>query len=97
MKCGHAYSASKFVADSTRLETNAMAAQASSSSIPSLTDEDLEKLLNREASAFNRELEVERILKAFKLKYIHSPFSDLRILSAEINAWFQSLRHSRYQ
>lgn len=68
-----------------------MTAQASSSSIPNLTDEDLEKLLNREASAFNRELEVERILKAFKLKYIHSPFSYLRTLSAKTNAWLQSL------
>jgi len=32
-----------------------------------LTDTDLEKLLSREASAFQRELEVERILKSFKL------------------------------
>ncbi|KAF8071837.1 hypothetical protein FPV67DRAFT_1412529 [Lyophyllum atratum] len=32
----------------------------------SLTDAELEKLLSREASAFNREVEVERILKAFK-------------------------------
>jgi hypothetical protein len=39
---------------------------ASSSKI----DEDIEKLLNREASAFQREVEVERILKAFKLKYV---------------------------
>jgi DnaJ family protein C protein 8 len=29
---------------------------------------DIEKLLNREASAFQREVEVERILKSFKLK-----------------------------
>lgn len=34
----------------------------------SISDSDLEKLLSREASAFQRELEVERILKAFKLK-----------------------------
>ncbi|KAG5651362.1 hypothetical protein H0H81_008931 [Sphagnurus paluster] len=43
---------------------------ASSSSkpvTPVLTDAEVEKLLNREASAFNREVEVERILKAFKL------------------------------
>ncbi|EJD06455.1 DnaJ-domain-containing protein [Fomitiporia mediterranea MF3/22] len=33
----------------------------------STVKEELEKLLNREASALNRELEVERILKAFKL------------------------------
>ena len=31
---------------------------------------DIDKLLNREATAFQRELEVERILKAFKLKYV---------------------------
>ncbi|VDC07503.1 unnamed protein product [Peniophora sp. CBMAI 1063] len=31
------------------------------------TDAELEKLLSREASAFQREVEVERILKAFKL------------------------------
>lgn len=38
------------------------------SSTPAISDADLEKLLSREASAFQRELEVERILKAFKLK-----------------------------
>jgi hypothetical protein len=31
-------------------------------------DADIEKLLNREARAFERQIEVERILKAFKLK-----------------------------
>ena len=36
----------------------------------SISEEELERLLNREASALNRELEVERILKAFKLKYV---------------------------
>ncbi|KII85046.1 hypothetical protein PLICRDRAFT_116852 [Plicaturopsis crispa FD-325 SS-3] len=43
---------------------------SSSSSKPaptSTSDAELEKLLSREASAFQRELEVERILKAFKL------------------------------
>ncbi|GJJ08578.1 hypothetical protein Clacol_002797 [Clathrus columnatus] len=35
--------------------------------LSSLSDLEVEKLLNREASAFQRELEVERILKAFKL------------------------------
>ena len=43
---------------------------ASSNSQPPLSDADLEKLLSREASAFQRELEVERILKSFKLKYV---------------------------
>ncbi|XP_006459090.1 hypothetical protein AGABI2DRAFT_66229 [Agaricus bisporus var. bisporus H97] len=40
--------------------------QTSSDSKKQSTD-DIEKLLNREASAFQREVEVERILKAFKL------------------------------
>jgi len=31
---------------------------------------DIDKILNREASAFQREVEVERILKAFKLKCV---------------------------
>jgi len=48
-----------------------MSAEASSSGTPTpappISDAELEKLLNREASAFQRELEVERILKAFKL------------------------------
>ncbi|ESK94698.1 chaperone regulator [Moniliophthora roreri MCA 2997] len=40
----------------------------SNAGIPSATkDEDIEKLLSREASALQREIEVERILKAFKL------------------------------
>ncbi|KAG1887005.1 DnaJ-domain-containing protein [Suillus subluteus] len=40
----------------------------SSSKTPTSTsDTDIEQLLSREASAFQRELEVERILKAFKL------------------------------
>jgi DnaJ family protein C protein 8 len=34
---------------------------------PTISDAELEKLLSREASAFQRELEVERIMKAFKL------------------------------
>jgi len=37
------------------------------SSTPAPSDADLERLLNREASAIQRELEVERILNAFKL------------------------------
>ncbi|KZP25219.1 DnaJ-domain-containing protein [Athelia psychrophila] len=49
-----------------------MSAQASSSKpepnpTPAISDAELEKLLNREASAFQRDVEVERILKAFKL------------------------------
>ncbi|KAF8150792.1 DnaJ-domain-containing protein [Crassisporium funariophilum] len=41
---------------------------SSSSSTPKPPDDlDIEKILSREASAFQREVEVERILKAFKL------------------------------
>ncbi|KAH9481603.1 J domain-containing protein spf31 [Psilocybe cubensis] len=41
---------------------------SSSSAKPSAQDEiDIEKILNREASAYQREVEVDRILKAFKL------------------------------
>ena len=52
-----------------------MAEQAASSSKPLASKQgtdvgDIEKLLNREANAFQRELEVERILKAFKFKYV---------------------------
>lgn len=32
--------------------------------------DDIDRLLSREATAFQREVEVERILKAFKLKYV---------------------------
>ncbi|KAI0926100.1 hypothetical protein AcW1_008359 [Taiwanofungus camphoratus] len=45
-----------------------MSAQASTStSAGTGSDVDIEKLLSREATAFQREMEVERILKAFKL------------------------------
>ncbi|KAI0359861.1 DnaJ-domain-containing protein [Trametes cingulata] len=51
-----------------------MSEAASSSSTPASSSkpndpavEDIEKLLSREATAFQREMEVERILKAFKL------------------------------
>jgi DnaJ family protein C protein 8 len=40
---------------------------SASSSTAQPTDDEIEKLLSREASAFQREVEVERILKAFKL------------------------------
>lgn len=44
------------------------ASVSSSSNASAKPDDDLEKLLSREASAFQREVEVDRILKAFKLK-----------------------------
>lgn len=43
----------------------------SSAPTPAISDAELDKLLSREASAFQREIEVERILKAFKLKCVH--------------------------
>lgn len=49
---------------------------ASSSKAP----DEIERLLNREATAFQREIEVDRILKAFKLKSV--PYaSNLHILT----------------
>jgi len=42
----------------------------SSTPTPALSNTDLERLLNREASAIQRELEVDRILNAFKLKSV---------------------------
>ncbi|KAF9456621.1 DnaJ-domain-containing protein [Collybia nuda] len=44
-----------------------LANATSSAPPPAFSDADLDKLLSREASAFQREIEVERILKAFKL------------------------------
>ncbi|KAL4064414.1 DnaJ-domain-containing protein [Scleroderma citrinum] len=53
------------------MSTSKSSPQASSSTSTATSsvsaDADLEQLLSREASAFQRELEVERILKAFKL------------------------------
>ncbi|KAJ3515429.1 hypothetical protein NLJ89_g1769 [Agrocybe chaxingu] len=44
-----------------------MSGNSAGSSKPTQEELDIEKLLNREASAFQREVEVERIFKAFKL------------------------------
>lgn len=44
-------------------------ADAPSDSKPSQDELDIDKILNREASAFQREIEVDRILKSFRLKY----------------------------
>jgi len=49
------------------MPVNATASSSSSSTLKIPDDLDIEKILNREASAFQREVEVERILKAFKL------------------------------
>jgi len=47
--------------------TDANPSASASASTSSRGPDDIEKLLSREATAFQRELEVERILKAFKL------------------------------
>jgi DnaJ family protein C protein 8 len=47
----------------------------SSTPASALSGADLDRLLNREASAIQRELEVERILNAFKLKSVSLLFS----------------------
>ncbi|KAJ3570494.1 hypothetical protein NP233_g4373 [Leucocoprinus birnbaumii] len=60
--------------NSSSTKNNTPTPAASSSKVT-----DIEKLLNREASAFQREVEVERILKAFKL----NPYD---ILDLEISA-----------
>jgi len=59
---------------------------AESSTPASLPDADLERLLNREASAIQRELEVDRILTAFKLKSVfHFVSSTCSLCSAYIS------------
>ncbi|KAF5359193.1 hypothetical protein D9756_003112 [Leucocoprinus leucothites] len=56
------------MSDKPSASSSSASSSAHTPSAPSskVTD-DIEKLLNREASAFQREVEVERILKAFKL------------------------------
>ncbi|KJA26410.1 hypothetical protein HYPSUDRAFT_36730 [Hypholoma sublateritium FD-334 SS-4] len=49
------------------MSQSASASASKTSSNSGKEDLDIEKILNREASAFQREVEVERILKAFKL------------------------------
>jgi DnaJ family protein C protein 8 len=49
----------------------------SSAPTPAISDAELDRLLSREASAFQREIEVERILKAFKLKWVQFSFYSL--------------------
>jgi len=63
----------------------------SSSSGPLKTDDELEKLLNREATEFTRELEVERILKAFKLNPYDILDLDEEATAEEIKKKYRSL------
>jgi len=51
------------------MSENATASRSASAS-DSQSASDIDKILAREATAFQREVEVERILKAFKLKYV---------------------------
>lgn len=55
-------------ASSSENKPSASTSSAPSTNATAAPDVDIEKLLNREATAFQREMEVERILKAFKLK-----------------------------
>ncbi|KAG6813947.1 hypothetical protein H0H92_005202 [Tricholoma furcatifolium] len=71
---------------------------SSSSSKPSAepapttpNDAELEKLLSREASAFNREVEVERILKAFKLNPYDILDIDERATPEEVKRRYKQL------
>jgi len=50
------------------------AASRSASASGGQSASDIDKILAREATAFQREVEVERILKAFKLKYVAATF-----------------------
>ena len=50
--------------------SSSTSAAPSKAATPAVDDVDIDKLLNREATAFQREMEVERILKAFKLKCV---------------------------
>jgi hypothetical protein len=67
-----------YLAQKAVLTVKAMSKDPSTSNTPAesstpaaaLSDADLERLLNREASAIQRELEVDRILNAFKLKFV---------------------------
>lgn len=72
------------------MSTGASSSTVASSKKPesSATDLELEKLLSREASEFQRETEVERIFKAFKFKCVYREASSLHI---ELTACSQSV------
>ena len=56
------------MSDASKPRPGANPASSSGPSAATHVDSELEQLLSKEASAFQREVEVERILKAFKLK-----------------------------
>lgn len=83
--------------------TTSPVAETSKESSEALTisDGELEKLLHREASELNRELECERVLKAFKLKsvvlsplssYLSSCYSTLILITLQ-----QPIRDPRHR
>ncbi|PPQ72605.1 hypothetical protein CVT26_004079 [Gymnopilus dilepis] len=72
-----------------------MSGEPSSSSAaksqPAKDDFDIDKILNREASAFQREVEVERILKAFKLNAYDILDIDEQATAEEIKKKYRQL------
>lgn len=75
-----------------RAEMSVNATASSSSSTPKVPDDlDIEKILNREASAFQREVEVERILKSFKLKLVTLFYSTLSRIAHNRNSAYDIL------
>ncbi|KAG6910855.1 hypothetical protein DXG01_007171 [Tephrocybe rancida] len=71
------------------MSSSSSSKQTADAVLPSISDAELEKLLSREASAFNREVEVERILKAFK-------FNPYDILDIEETATQEAIKR-RYR
>jgi DnaJ homolog subfamily C member 8 len=90
--------------------SNTNTPNGSSKPATALSDAELDRLLNREASAIQRELEVDRILTAFKLKYVFAllfplfsvliyhflPHSPYDILDLELSATPEDIK-KRYR
>ncbi|KIK69247.1 hypothetical protein GYMLUDRAFT_641301 [Collybiopsis luxurians FD-317 M1] len=77
------------------MSSNSAAGPSSSSTstttTPKANDVDIEKLLSREASAFQREVEVERILKAFKLNPYDVLDMDVGVTEEEVKKRYKKL------
>ncbi|KAF9451883.1 chaperone regulator [Macrolepiota fuliginosa MF-IS2] len=81
---------------SAQSSAGATPAESSKASTPAASsskkaDDEIEKLLNREASAFQREVEVERILKAFKLNAYDILDLDVSATPEEIKKKYRQL------